>query len=84
MPQKQRIKRFEDIVGAHLCPNGHCQGLPGIFIQNGQHLVGPPVTELVVHEVDGPDVVWMGWSQPDDGTVLVVKPSSLLVSLWKL
>ena len=26
----------------------------------------------------------MGWSQPDDGTVLVIKPSSRLVSLWKL
>ncbi len=84
MPQKQRIKRFEDVVGAHLCPDAHCHGLPGIFIQNGKHLVAPPVAELVVDEVDGPDVVRMGGPQPDDRAVLVVEPLALLVALREL
>ena len=72
--------RFSSHPGAYR----HCQGLPGVLIQHREHLVAAPIAELVVYEVYCPDVVWMGWSQPDDGTVLVVKPSSLLVSLWKL
>jgi len=65
MPQKQRIKRFEDIVGAHLCPDAHCHGLPGICIQNFMHLAAPPVAERVVDEVDGPDAARMGGPQQD-------------------
>ena len=32
---------------------------PGL-IENRQHLVDPAIAELVVYEVDGPDVVPMG------------------------
>jgi len=82
--QEERIERFEDVVGSHLGANDHCQGLPGVFIQNSQHLVAPTVAELVVDEVDGPDVVRMRWPQADGRTVLVIKPSALLMALREL
>ena len=56
----------------------------GILVQDGQHLVAATVVELVVHEVDGPDVIGMGWPQPDDRSILVIEPPALLVSLRQL
>ena len=37
-----------------------------------------------MHEVDAPDVVRMGWPQPDDRTVLVVQTPALLVAFRQL
>ena len=84
MAQEQRVQRLEDIVSTPPGANRYSQCLAGVLVQNGQHLVAPPVAELVVHEVDGPDVVRMGRPQPDDRAVLVIEPSALLVTLRKL
>ena len=85
MPQEQRIECFQNIVSAHFGADCHnSQGLPRELIQNRQHLVAPTVAEFVVHEVDGPDMVRMGWPEPDDRAVLVIEPLALLVSLRKL
>ena len=51
MLQKQGTEHFEDVVCAHPGAHGDCERLTGELIQNGQHLVAPPVAELVVHEV---------------------------------
>ena len=82
--QQEWIQRLEDIVSTHPGANRHSQSLAGVFVQDGQHLVAPTTAELVVHEVDAPDVVRMRGAQPDDRTVLVVKPSPLLVPLRQL
>ena len=84
MAQEQRVQRLKNIVGAHPGANRHRQSLPGVLVQNGQHLVAPTIAELVVHEVDAPDVVRMRRPQADDRTVLVIEPSALLVPLRKL
>lgn len=82
--QQERIQRLEHIVSAHPCANRHGQSLAGVLVQNGQHLVAPTIAELVVDEVDAPDVVRVQRSQPDDRAVLVVEPSALPVSLRQL
>ena len=82
--QQERIESFENIVGTHLGADHNSQGLPRELIENRQHLVTAPIAELVVDEVDGPDVVRMGWPQSDDRAVLVVEPLALLVALRKL
>ena len=82
--QEQRVQSFQYILGTHSSANRHSQGLAGILAETGQHLVAPTTAELVVHEVDAPDVVRMRGAQPDDRTVLVVKPSPLLVPLRQL
>ena len=84
MTQEQRVEHLQNVVSSHPGAYRHCQGLPGVLIQNGQHLVAAPIAELVLHEVYCPNVVWMRGPHSDDRTVFVVKPSSLLMSLWKL
>ena len=79
--QEQRVQRLKHIVSPHPGTNRHSQRLPRVLIQDGQHLVAPTVVELVVHEVDGPDVIGMGRAQPDDQAVLVIEPSALSVPL---
>jgi hypothetical protein len=53
----------------------------GIFIQDGQHFVAAPVTQLVVNEVYRPNVVGMRRTEANDRTVFMVKPPSLFVPL---
>jgi hypothetical protein len=57
--QEQRVQSFQHILGTHSGANSHSQGLAGILVENGQHLVAPTIAGLVVHEVDAPDVVRM-------------------------
>ena len=84
MAQEQRVKGFKNIFGTH--PGADCNGksLPGVFVQDCQHLVTSTIAELVVHEVDSPDVVRMRRPQADDRTVFVIEPSALPVPLRKL
>ncbi len=84
MPQQERVERFEDVVGSHLGPDGHRQGLPLELVQHRQHLVAAAIAELVVDEVNGPDMVRMRGPHSDDRAVLVIEPFALLVPLWKL
>ena len=84
MAQEQGIERLQDIFRTHPGAYRHCQSLPRVLVQNGQHLVTLSIAEFVVDEVDGPDVVRMRGPQADDRTVLVIEPSALLVPLWKL
>ena len=62
----------------------YCQCLAGVFIQDSQHPLAAPIAELVVDEIDAPDVVRMRRSQPDDRAVLVMQATLPLVPLWKL
>ena len=82
--QQQRIERLQNLRRAHLRGNAHAQGLSRVFIEHGQHLVGAPIAELVVDEVDRPDVVFVFRSQPDHRRVVMIEPLTLLVPLWKL
>lgn len=82
--QQKRIERFENVVGSHPGAHRHRQRLPRELIENRQHLIGPPVAELVVYEVDGPDMVRMRGPQADDRAVLVIEPLALFVALRKL
>ena len=84
MAQQKRIERFENVLGSHPGAHLHRQRLPRELIENRQHLVGPPVAEPVVYEVDGPDMVRMRGPQADDRAVLVIKPLALPVALRKL
>ena len=84
MAQEQRVQRLKHIVSPHPGANRHSQRLPRVLVQDGQHLVAPTVVELVVHEVDGPDVIGMGRAQPNDRAVLVIEPSALSVPLRQL
>ena len=75
--QKPRVQRLKYTVSPHQVTNRHSQRFPRVLVQDGQHLVTPIVVELVVHEVDGPDVIGMGRAQPDDQAVLVIELSAL-------
>jgi hypothetical protein len=57
--QEQRVQSFQFILGTYSGANSHSQGLAGILVENGRHLVALTIAELVVHEVDAPDVVRM-------------------------
>ena len=48
------------------------------------HLVAPALAELVVYEVECPDMVRMRGPKACDRAVLLVEPFALLLSLWKL
>ena len=62
--QEQRVQRLKNIISTHSDTNDHSQGLTGILVQDGQHLVAATVAELVVYEVDAPDMVgWVGRSR---------------------
>ena len=84
MAQEQRVQRLKHIVSPHPGENRHSQRLPRVLVQDGQYLVAPTVIELVVHEVDGPDVIGTGRAQPDDRAVLVIEPPALLMTLRQL
>jgi hypothetical protein len=82
--QQQWIQRLQDVLGPHPCTNRHGQRLAGVLIQNAQHLVGTPVAEPVMYEVDTPDMVRMGRPEPDDRAVPVVETPALLMPLRHL
>ena len=66
---------------AHLGDNTDTESLARVFIEDGEHLVTPPTAQLVVDEVDAPDVVLVLRPQADDGAVFVVEAfTSLMVN----
>jgi hypothetical protein len=58
--------------------------LAGVLVQNGQHLVGPPVAQPVVDEVDRPDVVGIQRPQANDRCVVMIEPLAAFVPLRQL
>ncbi len=84
MAQEQPVENLQHIFRTHAGPNFHCKRLAGVFIQNREHLVAPPIAQLVVNEIDAPDMVGMRRSEPNDRTVLVVQATLLLVPLREL
>ena len=59
MLEEQRIESIENLGMTHLCGNGDTKRLTCIFIEDGEHLVTPTTAQLVVDEVNAPDVVRM-------------------------
>jgi hypothetical protein len=82
--QQQRIQRFQNICRDHSGPHGNAQGRAGVFIQNSEHLVGAPVAQLVVEEVDAPDAIAVCWTHSDHGAVLVIEPLASPVTVREL
>ena len=78
------MQSIQNIACVHLEPYRYAERLAGILIEHCEHLVGAPVAELVVHEVNRPDVVGMRGPQPDDRAVFVIEPPSLLVTMGQL
>ena len=60
------------------------EGLTGIFIHHGQHFLGPVITQLVMHEIDGPHIVRPIGTHTDDGAIFMIKPTLAFMALWQL
>ena len=58
--------------------------LAGIFIYHGQHFIGPVITQLVMHEIDGPHMVRPIGTHTDDGAIFMIKPMFTFMALWQL
>ena len=78
------VQCVENIVRSHLRSYSYAQRLTGVFIQNRQHFVTAPIAELIVNEVDGPDMVGVCGPQPYDRAVLMIKPPPLLMPVGQL
>ncbi|MEM6383454.1 MAG: hypothetical protein AAF739_12325 [Pseudomonadota bacterium] len=53
MLEQRRLEDFEDVVRSDLEANGHCQGLPGVLIENREYLTAATIAGLVVDDADG-------------------------------
>ena len=84
MLHRQPVQNIQNIVGVHLGPHRRAKRFTGVLIKHGEHLVAPPIAELVMHEVNRPDMIGMCRPQPDDRAVLVIEPPSLLMPMGKL
>ena len=84
MLDEQWVERIEDLGMAHFGGDGNTEGLARIFIENGEHLVTPPAAQLVVNEVNAPNMVRILRPQADDRAVFVVKPFAPLVAMRQL
>ncbi len=62
----------------------HAQRFACVLIEHGQHLIGPPRAQLVMHEFHAPDMFAVLRAQPDDGAVFVVEAFALLMALREL
>ena len=82
--EEQGIESIQNLGMAHLGSDGDAKRLAGVFIEDGEHLVTAAAAQLVVDEVNAPDMVRILRSQPNDGAVLVVKPPAPLVAMWQL
>ncbi len=78
------VQFFQNFCCPHPGLHPHAQCLSGVFIQNSEHFVCSAIAQLVVNKIDAPDVIWILWSQPDDGTIFVIKPFALPVALREL
>jgi len=79
--QEERIERFQNLRIAHSRLHHHAQGFAAVFIQHGQHLVGPAVGQLVMDEIYTPDMVLILRAQPDDRAALVIEALPLPMTL---
>ena len=84
MFHQQWVKCVENIVRTHLRSYHYAQPLTSVFIQNRQHFVTAPIAEMIVNEVDGPDMGGGCEPQPYDRAVLMIKPPSLLMPVGQL
>ena len=82
--EEQGIESIQHLGMAHLGSDGDAKRLAGVFIDNRQDLVTAAAAQLVVDEVNAPDMVRILRSQPNDGAVLVVKPPPPLVAMRQL
>jgi hypothetical protein len=79
MPDEKPCQTLQNIVRAKPSLDNDRQALPAVLVDHCQDPQGPPVMCTVGHKVIGPDMVPMGWSQPDAGTV--VKPQAAPLGL---
>lgn len=82
--QDETVENFQNVAGGHSGGDLHGQGLAGVLVEDCQHLVAAAIAQLVVHEVDAPDVIGMRRPKPDDRAVVVVEPSALRVAVGLL
>ena len=78
------VQHIQNIGCVPLWPHRHAERLTGVFIKHCEHFVRPPTAELVMHEVNCPDVAGMRWPQPDDRTICMIEPPSLLMPMRQL
>ncbi len=81
MAQEEPIEDLQNVASGHSGAAFYGQRLAGVFVKHGQHPVGAAIAQLVVHEVDAPDMVGMRRSEPDDRIVVMVEPFARLVAL---
>ena len=78
------VQYVENIVRSHLRSYRFAQRLTGIFIQNRQHFVTAPIAELIVNEVDGPDMFGVCRLQHYESAVLMIQPPPILMPMGQL
>ena len=57
--EEQGIEGIQDFGMAYLGGHGDTKRLAGVFIENSEHLLTPAAAQLVMHEINAPDVVRM-------------------------
>lgn len=57
------------------------EGFTGELIENREHFVGSAVAQAIVHEIEGPDVFGISWSESDDRGTAVMMPPALFVAV---
>jgi len=62
----------------------HAQSLTRVFIEDRQHLITKAIAELVVNEVDTPDVPGILWPKPDDGAIPMIWALPLFMTMGQL
>lgn len=82
---KQRwIARFKDIGSSHLGRNHNAQSFARAMINHGEQLVGSSIAQLVMDEINCPNVVCMLRPQPDQRGIAVIEALALLAAGRKL
>ena len=81
MSGEERIRSFQHFRITHSRLNRNTKGFASVFIEPRQHFVGPAIAELVVNEVDAPDVIWIFWPEADDRAIFVIQPLLLFMAL---
>ena len=59
MFEEQGVESVENLGMSHLGGDCNVESLTRIFIENSEHLVTPAAAQLVMHEINAPDVVRM-------------------------
>lgn len=84
MCDKEWIQRLQDISSAHFMCHMNSEYLAGIFIHHGQHFIRTVITQLVMHEIDGPHMVRPIGTHTDDGAIFMIKPTFAFMELRQL